>query len=458
MNTRTLLAATVTAVALLASPVAGQAPAGCSPAGGVQFICGQDGPEDMVAVPGSEWVLASSFAGKGGIRAISAHDMTTSVAYPAATSRDRFDARTYGSCPGAPDAEEKSSFRTHGLGIRPGRNSQHTLYAVHHGKRESIEVFAVDARVGPPALTWIGCAVAPEPIGLNEVAALPDGGFVATDFLARGVDAAGRDRMMAGEPNGALWEWHTGKGWAKVTGSETAGANGLVLSQDGKWFYVAAWGSQSFVRLSRGRTPVKKDVIPLGFRVDNIRWAPDGLLMAAGQGGTPQAGTTNVVKIDPNTLKVQEIIRHPNGTEFGSGTVAVQVGTEIWVGSFSGDRIARFPAAGRSTGAPPSGFKRTTIQQEKLSVPGRESVTALAEFEPGGTVGPHTHPGEEIGYILEGTLEFVIGGKPVTLHAGQTFFIPANAVHDATNRATSRARVLANYIVEPGKPLASPAK
>jgi len=109
-------------------------------------------------------------------------------------------------------------------------------------------------------------------------------------------------------------------------------------------------------------------------------------------------------------------------------------------------------------GQAPSGFKRTTIQQEKLSVPGRESVTALAEFEPGGTVGPHTHPGEEIGYILEGTLEFVIGGKPVTLHAGQTFFIPANAVHDATNRATSRARVLANYIVEPGKPLASPAK
>ena len=54
---------------------------------------------------------------------------------------------------------------------------------------------------------------------------------------------------------------------------------------------------------------------------------------------------TNVVKINPDSLKVQEIIRHPNTPEFGSGTVALQVGKEIWVGSFRGDRLAVFPAA-----------------------------------------------------------------------------------------------------------------
>ena len=72
----------------------------------------------------------------------------------------------------------------------------------------------------------------------------------------------------------------------EVPGSEAAGANGLEISNDGKWFYVAAWGSQSFFRLSRGETPPKRDEIPLGFRVDNIRWAADGSLLAAGQGGT----------------------------------------------------------------------------------------------------------------------------------------------------------------------------
>src|ERR1700704_144370 len=103
-----------------------------------------------------------------------------------------------------------------------------------------------------------------------------------------------------------------------------------------------------------------------------------------------------------------------------------------------------------------AGFKRTVLQQSKLSVPGREAVTAIAEFQPGGTVGRHTHPGEEIGYILDGTLVFEIEGKPaVTLSAGQTFFIPAGAVHNATNKTSSPAKVLANYIVEPGKPLAT---
>jgi len=130
-----------------------------------------------------------------------------------------------------------------------------------------------------------------------------------------------------------------------VPGSEAAGANGLEISKDGKWLYVAAWGSQNFFRLSRGQTPVKRDVVPLGFRVDNIRWAPDGSILAAGQGGAGNAQTSNVVKINPNTLKVQEIIRQPNSSEFGSGTVALQLGKELWVGSFRGDRIAIFPVS-----------------------------------------------------------------------------------------------------------------
>jgi sugar lactone lactonase YvrE len=316
----------------------------CSPAGAVRFVCGQQAPEDLVVLPGSQWIVASAFAGTGGINLINVRDHTTTLAFPAATSKERLDAKTYNTCPGPPDAADKAKFATHGLALRAGRNSTHTLYAVHHGGRESIEVFEVDARGKTPALTWIGCAVAADPIGLNSVVALPEGGFIATDFLARGIDAAGRGRMLAGENNGALWEWHTATGWKMVPGSEAAGANGLEISKDGKWLYVAAWGSQSFFRLSRGQTPVKRDAVPLGFRVDNIRWAPDGSIFAAGQGGVAPMQTSNIVKIDPNTLKVREIIRHPNSPEFGNGTVAVQIGKELWVGSFRGDRIAIFPA------------------------------------------------------------------------------------------------------------------
>jgi quercetin dioxygenase-like cupin family protein len=108
-------------------------------------------------------------------------------------------------------------------------------------------------------------------------------------------------------------------------------------------------------------------------------------------------------------------------------------------------------------GAQQTGFKRTVIQQSKLSVPGREAVTAIAEFQPGGTVGQHTHPGEEIGYILEGSIVLEQAGKPAeTLGPGKTFFIPAGTVHNATNKTSAVAKVLANYFVESGKPVASP--
>src|SRR5207247_11202071 len=190
----------------------------------------------------------------------------------------------------------------------------------------STVIFHLYDRRTRPTLTWIGSAVAPDPLELNSVVGLPDGGFVTTNFSPRAADAAGRGRMMAGENNGEVWEWHTGTGWKVVPGSESAGANGLEISKDGKWLYIGGWGSQSFIRLSRGQTPVKKDSVPVGFRVDNLRWAPDGTLLAAGQGGTAPSQTSNVVKVDPATLKFQELVRSPSIEAFGVTTVAIEIG------------------------------------------------------------------------------------------------------------------------------------
>ena len=106
---------------------------------------------------------------------------------------------------------------------------------------------------------------------------------------------------------------------------------------------VGGWGNQSFIRLSRGQTPINKDSVPVGFRVDNIRWAPDGTLLAAGQGGIAPSQASNVVKINPATLKFQELIRHPKIDGFGVSTVAIQVARELWLGSVRDDRIAIFP-------------------------------------------------------------------------------------------------------------------
>jgi quercetin dioxygenase-like cupin family protein len=76
-----------------------------------------------------------------------------------------------------------------------------------------------------------------------------------------------------------------------------------------------------------------------------------------------------------------------------------------------------------------------------------------------GAAGKHTHPGEELGYVLEGTLLLEVAGQPPrTLKAGEAFFIPAGTVHDGKNVGSGPAKVLATYIVEKGKPVASPAK
>ena len=347
---RTLALAALTLGFMAVSGLAAQqppAPVPCTDNGDTQFICGQAAPEDLVVLPGGQWVIAGSYAGAGGINVIRVSDRMSIRAYPAPTAREVFDSKTYKSCPGIPDAATKAKFQTHGLTLREGRNGVHTLMTVTHGAREAIDVFTVDTKTPTPTLTWIGCAVAPDPIGLNSVRWLDDGGFIATNFLPRG-NAQGMAAMQKGEKNGELWEWHTASGWQKVPGSEASGANGIEISPDGKTLYVAGWGSQSFFRLTRGAKEPKRDEIPLGFRIDNIRWARDGSLFGTGQAGVGagpgQPIQTVVVRIDPKTMKTTELLRRPAVPGFSGGTVAVEVGKQLWVGSYTGDRIAIFPA------------------------------------------------------------------------------------------------------------------
>jgi quercetin dioxygenase-like cupin family protein len=112
--------------------------------------------------------------------------------------------------------------------------------------------------------------------------------------------------------------------------------------------------------------------------------------------------------------------------------------------------IAMLPVAN----AQQLGTERTDLQRHDLSIPGWEMVQLLVGFKPGLTAPRHSHPGEEIVYVVEGTIEYRIDGKPpVRLSAGQVLFIPKGAVHAATNVGTGHAAELATYIVEKGKPL-----
>src|SRR5918992_2577112 len=100
------------------------------------------------------------------------------------------------------------------------------------------------------------------------------------------------------------------------------------------------------------------------------------------------------------------------------------------------------------------GIKRTNLERQDLSVPGREVVLVRVDFAPGVAFPPHSHPGEEIAYVIEGLLEYQFEGKPpVTLKAGEALFIPGGTIHSAKNVGPGNAAELATYLVEKGKPL-----
>lgn len=100
------------------------------------------------------------------------------------------------------------------------------------------------------------------------------------------------------------------------------------------------------------------------------------------------------------------------------------------------------------------GIRRTDLQRHDLGIPGREVVQVRVDFSPGVAFPEHSHPGEEIVYVIEGLLEYEVQGKaPVTLKAGEVLFIPAGAIHAAKNVGSVNGAELATYVVEKGKPL-----
>lgn len=310
----------------------------CDPVDDIQFICDMISPEDLAVLPGSEWVIASGAQEGGRLQLIDARDKTTTVLFPTPDQAEQLDAAAYPTCPGPLPASEQEVFRGHGLYLEPGNGASHTLYVVHHGTRESIEVFEVDTSGTTPDLTWVGCAPALSTLSLNSVVALPGGGFATTSG-----------------PTDDVWEWHTETGWARIPGSQGTAPNGLEISNDGRWLYIAGWSQEKLTRISLNETPVQQQVIDLGFRPDNLRMSLDGSVIFA-SGHTDKDGrsitdpreplreTTNVAAIDPDTLEFRRIFEHSAMDGFVAATTAVQIGDEMWLGSYRGDRVAYFPA------------------------------------------------------------------------------------------------------------------
>ena len=328
----------------------------CPDSGDVGYVCGVNNPEDLVRVDGTPFVLTGNMGDTdgegGGFYSVDARTREVRAVRPDFSS-PAHDA--YRGCPGPPDP---ARFSVHGIDLtteRPNAAAQpaRTVYAINHGGRESVELFRLDVSDAGIALAWVGCVLLPESYAANSVAALPDGGFVATVPLRSDQELI---NAGLGRPTGAVLRWSRTEGWRELPDVELSFPNGILVSPDGAWLYVAGYTEQAVARLSLA-TGAAAAKVEVPFNPDNLRWAPNGDILATGQDADPAfvqvtcvstsvetcQVPTGVSKIEPGTLRATTLLERPGDERFGAGTSSIVVGEELWIGSFRAQRLLRVP-------------------------------------------------------------------------------------------------------------------
>jgi hypothetical protein len=342
------------AVLLLCPGLMFAAAGDCPDEDSTQFICDIPSAEDLIRIGDSDLVLAGGMGrpdwSYGGFRIV---DVNTRAHYEPAPDYDSKVDQLYEACPGAPDADK---FSVHGLSLRAEGDGDYTVFAVNHGGRESIEVFDMKVIDNKPALTWKGCVILPDNLAANSVTYLPDERLAATANPQRTEVLEGElgERAIEGSLIGGVFEWGKTLGWNLVPGSEIVIANGILASNDGEWLYLVGWADGVVRKINRYKPETEKVETKMDFLVDNLRYTPSGRILATGQRTTPGrlleecvltevpvCGVDSVVAdLDPDLMLHEEIVDLPGTVEFGSGTSAIVVGDELWIGTFRGDRIA----------------------------------------------------------------------------------------------------------------------
>jgi len=330
------------------------AASGCEAKGPVRAICGFQNPEDLVALPGGAAILVSEYGAMEGDRPgdLALFVLETEARRVVFRGGDADGAESsWGdpTCPGPPPP----AFSPHGIHLSTRPDGAHQLLVVQHGGRESIEFFEVQGSGQDFDVSWRGCVVAPHDAWLNSVAALPEGGFVTTNMMPR--SAAGEDLAEAfvrGDLRGYVLEWQPERGFQILKGTIGPMPNGIEVSADGRKIFLNSAGDGEVRRIDRTSGTIEARVaVPA---LDNARWAPDGRLLVASvlaavdgfQDCLELAAGENcpmpfqIVAVHPESMQTEVLYTNP-GSPMGGGTVGLQIGRELFIGSFAGDRILR---------------------------------------------------------------------------------------------------------------------
>jgi len=316
----------------------------CRDEQGLTYLCGFIVPEDVVNVGSTGLVLASGHRAPGHMYLIDPAADTRSELIHGAAFRLQHDTDAYPDCPGPLNLE---AFDVHGISLAETSPRRFSIYTTSHGEREAIEIYDLDLRGTAPILTWKGCVVLQPDGYFNAVARLADGGFVATRMRDANVR---NDEVEPGTITGRVFEWHPGGRLRPLAGTELSLPNGIDVSADERYLYVAASGTQELVRFDRLATPIGKRTVSLPMIPDNVHWDGNDKLLIAGRNpvdpatcnGTRCPAGWTAVEVDPETLAFSRLGGADRTAAMQRASAAIRVGNEIWIGS-NQDRIARFP-------------------------------------------------------------------------------------------------------------------
>ena len=327
---------------------------GCGIHGDIEVFCGARQPEDLERSPDGKFLIATEFLNQG--RAGSSgggmvlFDLAKKTFSRMSETVERDKAWGDAACPG-PVGEALVS---HGSSLAKRRDGKWALYVVNHAGRQSIEMFELRKSAAGWALVWHGCDVALHEY--NDVAILPDGGFVGS-YPYGLTDGAGRGQQtgaaQSSAPTGYIARWTPGKGEAEVPGTRMRFPNGVVVDPDGRYMYVNEFSAKVVhkfdFRANRELAHVDVDFLP-----DNLTWAGADRLLVAGvkgaRGNCPSDSDRacidgfGVAEIDVSTMKARPMFDSATTDPLMSGvSVALKVDDSIYLGAFLGDRIVRIP-------------------------------------------------------------------------------------------------------------------
>ncbi|OJY62021.1 MAG: hypothetical protein BGP16_15125 [Sphingobium sp. 66-54] len=352
-GSRALLAAALLLAAGKGAAQPAATPLSCAPGDKLAYVCGPAKPEDIVAIPGTPWLIASGFSQGAGLKLVDGARASTQLWFTAHPEQLAPDRKRYASCPGPVDP---ALFNARGLSLRRTGPERFSLHVVNHGGRESIEVFDVTVTAGQPMLRWRGCLPMPEGLVANSVATFSDGTVLATVLNRPGATIAD---FVLGNLTGAVYQWAPGDtAFRLVRGTELPGNNGLETAPDDRHFYVVAFGWHAVVVYDRKNpaSPKAKIMAP-GFMPDNIHWTDGRLLVAGMRLDEPGCGGLRkvvngvadgmlchrgyvVAEVDPRSNSMTPILSGEPEAAFNGVSAAALSKGRLWIGSYQSDRLA----------------------------------------------------------------------------------------------------------------------